>query len=489
MSTIWPAVMSPSWSIPTPMTPTYARSAWIFRRLLGVVYVCAFWSISTQVLGLVGSRGMLPASEFMEAARADGVGIARVHLAPTLFWISTSDAFLRAVCIAGTAAGALAAVGIAPLAMLLSAWIAYLSIAVVGQQFFYYQWDGLLLESGFLALFISPARWRDRVRDSPDPLRPALWLMLWLLFRLMTASGAVKLTSGDPAWTSLTAMTFHFETQPLPTAVAWYAHHLPQGMLRALSAGVIAVELLAPFLMFFRRFRPAAFVLLAGLQAAIALTGNYAWFNLLSASLCLFLLDDARLGFHAAGARPGRLARVLVAAGAAITLPVSVPAFAWSLGLRPPEAFASIAENVTPFRIANRYGLFAVMTTTRPEIIVEGSDDGETWLPYEFKYKPGDVRRRPPWVAPHQPRLDWQMWFAALGEDHTEPWFERFIDRLLDASPDVLRLLAHDPFEGRRPRVVRARLVRYRFSDEGPAWWTSETLGEFAPPRSAVAGR
>jgi hypothetical protein len=470
--------------------PTYARSAWLFRRLLGVVYVCAFWSITTQVLGLVGSHGILPASEFMDAAKAESLGLTRLHLVPTLFWISTSDAFLRAVSITGMAAGALTAVGIAPLAMLATAWVAYLSLAVVAQEFFYYQWDGLLLETGFLAPLISPARWRDRASDAPDPVRPALWLMLWLVFRLMIASGAVKLTSGDPTWASLTAMTFHFETQPLPTPLAWYAHHLPQATLKGMAAAVIAVELFAPLLRFFRRFRPAAFVLLAGLQAVIALTGNYGWFNVLSGSLCLFLLDDARLGFRAADARRRRLAPVLVAAGAAITLPASVPAFAWSLGLRPAEApLASIAESVARFRIANRYGLFAVMTTTRPEIIVEGSDDGEIWQPYEFKYKPGDVRRPPPWVAPHQPRLDWQMWFAALAEDDTEPWFQRFIDRLLDASPEVLRLLAHDPFEGRPPRFVRARLLRYRFSDEGPAWWTSEVLGEFSPPRSAVAGR
>jgi hypothetical protein len=259
-------------------------------------------------------------------------------------------------------------------------------------------------------------------------------------------------------------------------------------MLKAMSAAVIAVELVAPLLVFFRRLHPVAFVLLVGLQAAIALTGNYAWFNLLSASLCLFLLDDTTLRFGAAGPRPGRLARVLVATGAAITLPASVLAFAWSVGLRLPEssALASIAENVAPFHVANRYGLFAVMTTTRPEIIVEGSEDGVTWRPYEFKYKPGDVRRPPQWVAPHQPRLDWQMWFAALAGDDTEPWFRSFLDRLLEASPDVLRLLAHDPFEGQRPRFVRARLMRYRFSDEGPAWWTSEMLGDYAPPRSAV---
>jgi hypothetical protein len=155
-----------------------------------------------------------------------------------------------------------------------------------------------------------------------------------------------------------------------------------------------------------------------------------------------------------------------------------VPAFAWSVGIRPEEsALETIAESIAPFRIANRYGLFAVMTTTRPEIIVEGSEDGTTWLPYEFKYKPGDVRRRPAWVAPHQPRLDWQMWFTALAEDDTEPWFQRFIDRLLEASPDVLRLLRHDPFEGRRPRFVRARLMRYQLSEDGPTLRRGQSIG------------
>jgi hypothetical protein len=220
----------------------------------------------------------------------------------------------------------------------------------------------------------------------------------------------------------------------------------------------------------------------------IALTGNYAWFNLLSAALCLFLLDDAMLRYSPPEEQHHVSTRVALVVAAAVTLPVSMSAFAWSFGVRlaAPQPVAALTQAVAPFHIANRYGLFAVMTTSRDEIIVEGSEDGETWQEYEFKYKPGDRRRAPPWVAPHQPRLDWQMWFAALGGDDTEPWFRRFVDRLLQASPDVLLLLDRDPFEGRRPLLVRARLMRYRFADDGGTWWTAEPLGEYAAPSSAA---
>ena len=468
---------------------TYARSAWIFRRLLGVAYLCAFWSLTVQLSGLFGSEGILPARDYMDAARewatADGAGLARFHEVPTLFWISASDAFLYSVCIAGLAAAALLAVGIAPLPTMAISWIGYLSLMTVGQEFLSYQWDSLLVETGFFALFISPLRWLDRARDAPQPTNAAVWLLLWLLFRLMVASGAVKLTSGDPAWANLTAMTYHFETQPLPSRLAWYMHHAPVWLLEALSASVIAIELLAPLLMFGTRgFRVIGFALLVGLQAAIALTGNYAWFNLLSAALCVFLLDDTMLRYSPPRAVPSTSARVAVAIAAAATVPVSMLAFAWSFGVRPaaPQPLAALTRAVAPFHIANRYGLFAIMTTTRNEIIVEGSEDGQEWRAYEFKYKPGDPNRPPRWAAPHQPRLDWQMWFAALGGDDTEAWFRRFLDRLLQASPGVLQLLEHDPFESRRPRLVRAHVMRYRFSATGPGWWTAEPIAEISAP-------
>jgi lipase maturation factor 1 len=474
---------------------SYARPAWIFRRLLGVVYVCAFWSLAGQLLGLFGIQGILPAGEYMDAARqwtaAEGIGLSRFHSVPTLFWISTSNAFMYSVSVAGLAAGVLLTAGIAPLLTMVIAWIAYLSLMTIGQDFLGYQWDALLLETGFFGLFVAPMRWLDRARDAPQPMRGAVWLMLWLLFRLIVASGAVKLTSGDPTWTSLTALTFHFETQPLPTPIAWYVHHAPAWVLKVLCASVIGIELFAPLLMFGnRQLRIGGVALVVGLQAVIALTGNYAWFNLLSAALCVFMLDDAMLGYSPPDAPRHLSARVAVVIAAAVTLPVSILAFAWSLGVQPPGSrpLVLLTRTVAPFHVANRYGLFAVMTTTRPEIIVEGSEDGQDWRPYEFKYKPGDLRRAPPWVAPHQPRLDWQMWFAALGGDDTEPWFRRFLDRLLEGSSDVLQLLDRDPFEGQRPRFVRARLVRYHFSKTGPAWWTAEPVGDFSPARSA-AGR
>ena len=470
---------------------TFALPAWIFRRLLGVVYLCAFWSLLVQWRGLFGSHGILPASEYMDVVRswtaAEGLGLARFHAVPTLFWISSSDAFISAVCGVGLGVSVLLSIGLVPMVATAAAWLAYLSLMTIGQDFLSYQWDALLLETGFLAFFVTPARWRDRLHDAPAPMKHAVWLLIWLLFRLMVGSGAIKLTSGDQTWRGLTALEFHFETQPLPTPVAWYMHHAPAGVLEAMCAGVIGIELLAPFLIFgTRRLRIAGVALLAGLQAAIALTGNYAWFNLLSVALCVFMLDDSVFSYSPQASRHGVSARAAVVVAAILTLPVSVVAFAWALGVRPvPSApIGALTRAVTPFHIANRYGLFAIMTTTRDEIIVEGSDDGVEWRRYEFKYKPGDVDRRPSLVAPHQPRLDWQMWFAALGGDDSEPWFRRFLDRLLEGSPDVLRLIARDPFDGRPPQRIRAQLVRYHFSNDGAAWWTAESIGPFSTPRA-----
>ena len=487
---------------------TYALARWWFLRLLGVVYLVAFWSLATQILGLVGHNGILPA----------GVG----------------DTWLRGVCVGGVALAMLLIAGVAPAALLPLLWAAYLSLSMWCGPFLSFQWDALLLETGLLAIFIAPDTWRDRLRTAADPPRLAVWLMWWLLFRLMVGSGAVKLASGDPTWRDLTALTFHFETQPIPTPVAWYAHHFPAWFNKGSTVVVLAIELFAPFSIIGpRRLRAIAFGLLVGLQSLIVLTGNYAFFNLLSAALCLFLLDDEAFGRTGAraettvsGARgfpPSRKLRrtaaALAEAGqpsvtarlkgspsmnlirrlrhaaliavAVVTVPVSALAFTSGVGFELPfwPLVAPVADLIAPLRSVNRYGLFAVMTTTRPEIIVEGSDDGEQWLSYEFTYKAGDVRRRPPWVAPHQPRLDWQMWFAALGRYDDDPWVQSLFARLLEGSPEVLRLLERDPFRGRPPRYVRGVLYRYRFSDAAArrrdgAWWTRERLGVFSPVMS-----
>jgi len=488
---LWGRVTEPS---------TYAVAAWAFRRLLGFTYLVAFASLAIQIVGLVGEDGIEPARTYLERVRefADQseIGVDRFRRWPTLLWIDAGDRALQLVCLGGAGLAALLTAGLAPIFILPLLWLAYLSLFVVGAGFLSYQWDTLLLETGLLAILIAPLVWRDRLSTARDPPRLSRWLLWWLIVRLMAGSGAIKLASGDPTWRQLTALTFHFETQPIPTPVAWYAHQLPAWVDRSATAVMLGIELLAPLLILLpRRPRVLSAALLAGLQAVFAVTGNFAFFNLLAASLCVLLIDDAALGRLAQRrhlpatdvkrleARAGRWLRL---AAACVVLPVSVLAFARSFGidLGGVPIVPRVAEFVAPAGSVNTYGLFAVMTTTRTEIVIEGSDDGLTWSAYEFRYKPGDVARRLPWVAPHQPRLDWQMWFAALGDWETEPWLHDFCARLLEGSPSVLRLVGDNPFEGQRPRYVRAVRYRYRFTDAASGqrdWWTREPLGGYSP--------
>jgi hypothetical protein len=432
-----------------------------------------------QVRGLIGHAGLLPAASYLADVAAIA-GPERFWQIPTLAWIGAGDTTLVSLCIAGCALAVLLVAGIVPMLVVPLLWLTYLSFVVISRHFLAFQWDGLLLEAGFLAITLAPLTVRERWSSLSAPPRVAVLLVQWLLFRLTMASGVVKLASGDPAWRSLEALLFHFETQPLPTPLAWYAHRLPDFVLKASTLAVLAIEIVVPLLMVGGgRLRKLAFILLVSLQLLIALTGNYAFFNLLTVALCLFLLDDSMVG-RASGARSGSVARprrVFAASVALVTIPVSTVMFARSFGIEPPgtAVIRPLTDLIRPFRSVNGYGLFAVMTITRPEIVIEGTENGATWLEYEFEYKPGDIHRAPSWVAPHQPRLDWQMWFAALGPEE-EPWLHTLCSRLLDAEPDVLHLLARDPFEGRRPKQIRAIRYRYRFSRadeatrEGTSW-------------------
>jgi hypothetical protein len=482
---------------------TYAVVSWVFLRLLGIVYVFAFLSLATQIVGLAGHDGISPAALFMDSARAalSTNGLDRFRLLPTLTWIGASDGTLRALCWGGVGLAALLTAGVLPMVTLPLLWLFYLSLSIASREFLSYQWDALLLEAGFLSIFLAPWTVFDRFRRASEPPRLAVWLLRWLVFRLLLGSGAVKLLSGDPTWRGLTALDFHFWTQPIPTPLAWYFSRLPTWCLTSLTAVALTIELGAPFLMLGpRRARALACVLFIGLQAGIALTGNYAFFNLLTASLCLLLLDDrmlARPGLEAApDARPGpgqreivsRLRKGLVSGVAVFIVPLSLFSFSSSLGIDLPATglVASLTGWLEPFRSVNTYGLFAVMTTSRPQIVVEGSDDGAVWKAYELEYQPTDPHDALRWVAPHQPRLDWQMWFAALGRYESEHWFQNFCVRLLQGSPTVLKLLRSDPFDGRPPRYVRATLYRYRFADAAThardgVWWTRELVGEYSP--------
>jgi predicted DCC family thiol-disulfide oxidoreductase YuxK len=475
--------------------PTYKLASALFLRLVGFCYLAAFLSLWLQADGLIGSRGILPIHDFLEAVRAQ-LGGARWDLFPTLCWLGAGDGFLHLLCAGGAVAALLVLLGFVPVPALFVCWAFYLSLQVAGQEFLEFQWDLLLLETGFLALFLAPVkRWRFGLAlEGPRVVR---LLLLWLLFRLMFSSGLVKLASGDPNWRNLTALTYHYWTQPLPPWTAWFMDKLPLSFEKISCAGMFAVELGAPFLILVpRRLRLAGAVAMAGFEALIAATGNYAFFNMLTVALCVLLVDDAwwpsRFRERAAanpGPARGRWPRWALAPIAAVLLvATSVLFFSGTLRWRVPwpGVVISVTRAVLPFHSVGTYGLFMVMTTSRAEIVVEGSNDGVEWRPYEFRWKPGDVTRRPAFVAPHQPRLDWQMWFAALGQCEGNPWVIAFLRRLLEGSPSVLRLLARNPFPDAPPRYIRTTTYAYRFTDTETrrrtgAWWQRTPLGPYCP--------
>jgi lipase maturation factor 1 len=504
--------------------PTYFWARRWFLRALGVIYLIAFVSLWVQVNGLVGSDGISPANQFLPAVRAQ-IGPDAYALLPTLCWFGPNDALLHFLCGSGVFFSLLLIFGIAPAISLVALFVFYLSLTIAGQIFFNFQWDVLLLEAGFLSIFFAPWRlWPRELSLRPGSVIPAtaavsrtaLFLLKLLLFKLMLMSGVVKLTSGDPSWWNLTALDYHYWSQPLPTLFGWWADKSPEWFKHFSVAFCLVVEIIVPFFIWApRRLRLIAAGLLIFLQLAIAITGNYCFFNLLTIALCLLLIDDSvaaslrrraihlrvaspatqRRGYNSAPAGRAALPELLSNYGAIIVVIATLPINVWLIFsafkplARPPHVLANVYERLEAFRIANGYGLFRVMTKDRCEIVLEGSTDGIDWLTYEFKWKPGDVKRAPGWCAPHQPRLDWQMWFAALETPGENPWFIALVFRLLQGSRDVSGLLARNPFPDKPPRYIRAMSFRYRFTTvdelrQTGAWWKREELREYLPTLS-----
>jgi predicted DCC family thiol-disulfide oxidoreductase YuxK len=464
--------------------PRYDLAAALFLRLFGLIYLAAFTSFGVQALGLIGSHGILPVADLVGAI-ASRAGAERFVLMPMVFWLNSGDIAIQAVCWLGAGFSLLLVLNRLPRISLLLLYLLYLSLLYGGQDFMTFQWDTFLLEAGFLSLVLSIA------------VAPGVWLLRWLLFRFMFMSGMVKLLSGDPNWWDLSALSYHFLTQPLPTPLAWYAAHLPHSVLKFATGSMFVVELLLPFLIFSpRRLRFAAAFGILLLQSCILVTGNYNWFNLQTMLLCLLLFDDAALRkilpLHLIRrlpvrtkppARPG----ATFLAGALVLLIVfcSLVQMDLRFGGNPPAAAQAVDRFIEPLHIVNGYGLFAVMTTERDEIIIEGSYDGVDWREYGFRYKPGDVSRRPPWNIPHQPRLDWQMWFAALDDPRRLRWFPLFLEKLLLNEPAVTNLLEVNPFKDRPPVYLRAQFYDYRYADSGQRskglWWERRPLGLYFP--------
>jgi predicted DCC family thiol-disulfide oxidoreductase YuxK len=473
--------------------PNYFWARRWFLRALGLIYLIAFVSLWVQIDGLVGANGILPIGDYLNAAR-EQLGGRAMSILPTLCWFNSSNAFLHFLCGGGVLLSILLIIGVAPAISLAGLFVFYLSLTIAGQTFLNFQWDILLLETGFLSIFLAP--WRLWLSNVPIN-RVAVFLLKLLLFKLMFMSGVVKLTSGDDCWWNLTALDYHYWSQPLPTVFAWWADQHPEWFKKFSVAFCLVVEIIVPFFIWTpRRLRVIAAGLLIVLQLCIALTGNYNFFNLLTVALCLLLIDDAVLKRSAVGDRRYRMADRLSILASVALLVVTFPVNAWHLynACKPEAEMPRLVrwsyEHLEPFRIVNGYGLFREMTKDRKEIVIEGSADGIDWKPYEFKWKPGDVNRAPGWCAPHQPRADWQMWFAALGDVRQNPWFVRLMVCLLEDKGDVTQLLAHNPFPDASPHFLRARSYRYRFTTaaehrQSGAWWAREELGEYMRTISA----
>lgn len=469
----------------------------LFLAGLGLVYLCAFWSFGVQVRGLVGAQGLTPVAPMLDAAARQFGLFAGFRSLPTVAWLSASDGALVAYCAAGGAAalGLLFDFAAGPCALL--AWALYLSLCGVGGEFMAFQWDSLLLETGLIAVFLAPWSWRQSQRTPAS--RGAFLLVRLLLCKLMLQSALVKLTSGDMTWRSLTALEYHHWTQPLPTPLAWWFSQFPPFVQKSCCLSLFFIEFLSPFLLLApRRPRAAGAYAVIILMVVISLSGNYGFFNLLTAVLCLSAFDDSvpyigRLA-PAAPRRPSLWRPRALSLFAALWLTVSGLLWSLQLGARPPlqAAWSPLLSAVSPLRSIENYGLFAVMTTTRDEIMVEVSADGHDWREWPFLWKPGDPRRAPSFVAPHMPRLDWQMWFAALGAP--SPWFNNLLARLLQGSPAVEALMGPSPLGGAKPVYARATLWTTRFSTPAErradgSWWHRERKGLYFPVVSLNGSR
>ncbi|XP_012264453.2 lipase maturation factor 2-like [Athalia rosae] len=568
----------------------YTRN--LFLRGMCIIYLFAFLSFYIQIPGLYGDNGVLPARAQLDS-RGGNTLSQQIKQKPTLLWLApyvslNTEYMLDVLAILGIVLSFTGFISqrfcTAP--VFAGLWSLYYSLYQVGQTFMWFQWDILLLEAGFLCIIVAPF-WYPRQKKTSTPATAlTFWAVRWLLFRLMFSSGVVKLTSGCPTWWGLEALNVHFESQCIPTALAWYAHHLPTWFLRLTTVGANVFELVIPLLFFFpnRKVRITAFYLQVFLQLNIIATGNYNFFNLLTICLCISLLDDqffykrksknsqsdfadyfstviclfvyagviygtyvyydlkitenltiesniaftkeqfdytlsqmlsnsvyiglVSLGYAMADAvahsilsvQGSLLTRIVTTMTTLLYAAVVVFLFAISVvpfsALHPshnstvPAQLKHIHSRVDHLHLVNSYGLFRRMSGVggRPEVIIEGSNDIEgPWREYEFLYKPGNVNNSLPFVAPHQPRLDWQMWFAALGTYHQNPWLMSLAYRLLAGQPEVLALInqAKNPFRDSPPKYIKASLYHYHYTPwsqkSSSTWWTREKVGEYFP--------
>jgi len=521
---------------------------WIFLRALAAIYFFAFYSLLFQIKGLIGPDGILPASQYLEAV-ARSLGSAKYWYAPSLFWISSSSQMMMAVTWIGLIAAAIAFLNLWPRLSFFVCFVCFLSFVGASGEFSGYQSDGMLLEAGFLALFFAPRGLTPGWGASDPPSRASLWLLQWEWFRIYFESGMVKLLSGDEQWRNMTAMDEYYQNGPLPTWIGWYAEHLPHWFHAASALGTLVLELGIVLMLFFpRKVRLICFLIVTPWEIGVILTANYTFLNYLVLSLGFLLLDDRTLARFVpqrwrlpvmvrapeiepeeqlsiltategsavaedaatTAAEEGELTRMtwrqrIARNGSAIGLAVSAVMLSWiaydttvemiGIPLRGVSLPMAPVAWLDPFRIANQYGLFAVMTRGRYDIEFQGSNDGENWTPYLFRNKPQLLNEPPRIYAPYQPRFDWNLWFASLGDWHQNELVPLTEERLLENDADVVALFKGNPFGRSAPRLVRAVLWRYWFTSleekrRTGNWWRREYLGLYAPEMTrTVDGR
>jgi hypothetical protein len=485
---------------------------WLFLRALGTIYFSAFFSLAFQIRGLIGPQGILPANEYLQAV-AHSLGHARgVWFAPSVLWLSSGPHMLTALCWVGMIASLLLVVNVWPRGMLVICFVCFVSFVSAAQDFSGYQSDGMLLEAGFISLFFAPRGfWPGLGRASP-PSRASLFLLQWEWFRIYFESGVAKILGGDPEWRNFTAMDEYYQNGPLPTWIGWYVQHLPHWFHASTVFATLALELALVWMLFLpRRWRIACFLIVTPWEVGVILTANYTFLNYLVLTLGVLLLDDRfalrflperwKKSFATVPTSPENPTQSLVRSGRfrrplkVVRLSVAGIVLGWIFYATSAELIWMFGEvplptspvaALEPLRIANRYGLFGIMTRGRYEIEFQGSNDGKTWVPYPFRYKPQALDEAPGIYAPYQPRFDWNLWFASLGSWQDYSIVPRTEVRLLSNDSEVLNLFAGNPFSRQPPKQVRAVLWQYWFTTMSGKrtqglWWRRQYVGLYAP--------
>jgi lipase maturation factor 1 len=507
----WPPASPIRWLFDSQQSgPERLIPRWLFLRSLGAIYFSAFFSLVFQIRGLIGPTGILPAADYLQAVAQHFGSWERVWFAPTVLWWSNSNGMLNALCWIGMVASVLLVLNLWPRFMLAVCFVLFLSFVSSAQDFSGYQSDGMLLEAGFISLFFAPPGLRPGLGRSHPASRAGMFLLLWEWFRIYFESGVVKLMSGDPEWRHWTAMDEYYQNGPLPTWIGWYVQHLPHWFHAATVFATLALELAVVWMLFLpRRWRIVCFFIVTPWQIGVILTANYTFLNYLVLVLGILLLDDQFISSILPLTWRGRLRSeplpgfeptmqkvswqdkihqswriVAMFAGGVMLLWIFYATTAEMLGNFPLPTGPVMA--LEPFRIANRYGLFAVMTRGRYEIEFQGSTDGQNWVPYPFRYKPQELNRPPGIYAPYQPRFEWNLWFASLGGWREYPIVPNTEVKLLSNDKDVLELFATNPFNQTLPQQIRVLLWQYWFTSMAEKrktgmWWRRESLGLYAP--------